>query len=126
MAIKPYYLVRASVILIIKNDKILGVSRRNDFSDMGLPGGKVNIGESFARGAQRELFEETGLRAYGLKPAYMQTTHNKMVVAFLAERIFGTIRSSDEGIVKWCTKEELIAGSFGAYNKALFEHLNLK
>lgn len=51
----------AFVILNYKNE-LLAVSRKNDHSDFGLPGGKLDEGETFFEAALRELFEETGLK----------------------------------------------------------------
>lgn len=52
-----------AVSLIILKDAhtALGISRRNDFTQWGFPGGKVDPGENSVAAICRETFEETGL-----------------------------------------------------------------
>lgn len=50
-------------------EEILGISRRNDFTQWGIPGGKVDPGESNLDAAMREIMEECSLR---LDPVFLQ------------------------------------------------------
>jgi 8-oxo-dGTP diphosphatase len=52
-----------AVSLIILKDAhtALGISRRNDFTQWGFPGGKIDPGEDPVAAICRETFEETGL-----------------------------------------------------------------
>lgn len=46
---------------ISREQKFLVISRRNDTTKWGLPGGKVDPGESNIKAVQRETVEETGM-----------------------------------------------------------------
>lgn len=50
----------AVCVLFINYDHVLSVSRRNDITKWGLPGGKVDPGESAISAAVREVQEEIG------------------------------------------------------------------
>lgn len=60
-----YILAKVSVNIIIKkgNDVIMVQQARPErvYGKWSLPGGKVNIGESFEGAVRREILEETGL-----------------------------------------------------------------
>ena len=52
---------QAAVNLIIKDGLILAITRRHDKTIYGLPGGRVELGETPKEAAIREAYEETGL-----------------------------------------------------------------
>ena len=60
-------------------EEILAISRRNDFTQWGIPGGKVDLGESNIQAAIREIREEVGLclMAHELEPIYVGPCYGK-------------------------------------------------
>ncbi len=57
--------VAATIAVVAREEAVLLVRRANppDQGRWGFPGGKIERGETLAQAAQRELFEETGVRA---------------------------------------------------------------
>jgi ADP-ribose pyrophosphatase YjhB (NUDIX family) len=122
---------RAACIFIIEGDKILATSRKDNPNDFGLLGGKCKEGESFEDAAVRELFEESGFRAYDLHFVFERRDKEFIVKTFMPEKWFGKLPTDEEqkkkgeGRVKWATVEELLEGSFGDYNRNLFKYLGI-
>lgn len=115
----------AAIAIIQKDELILGVSRPDDHANFGLPGGQVEPGETAAQAARREVKEETNLDIDDVvEVPFRHPGRYANVTAFTATAT-GSIVASDEGAVKWCTKDELMAGRYGDYNRALFEFMRL-
>lgn len=113
----------------------LGVSRKTDQNDMGLPGGKADghPRETFHDAMSRELREETGLTVVSMKPlikvAYgdQKTVWSFFVTVkedLIAKPLEEIVNTKEAGRVAWVTREELLAGSFGDYNRQLFTYLD--
>lgn len=63
---KPMFLVGAGVIITDSQSRILLI-KRTDNNKWGLPGGSLELGETFEEAAIREAREETGLLVTGLR-----------------------------------------------------------
>lgn len=77
---------------------------------IAFPGGHVEKGESFTDSVIREIFEETGLmifspRLCGIKD-WCENGVRCIVLLYQAEQFTGTLRSSDEGSVRWVSLAE--------------------
>ena len=108
-------------------DYYLGVSRKDDATAVGFPGGKVELGEAPEQAAVRELAEETGLALtqprqvfVGMCPPGSKDGRSFNTAAYIG-KVSGYIHTTEAGHVEWVSRETLLAGPFGDYNRRLFE-----
>ena len=115
----------AAVMLIIKDGKILAVSRRHNKAMFGLPGGKVEPDETPDQAALRETFEETGVKVSKCEFIFLRDEPKDRpegedfhAYCYYATEWEGEPHDSEEGIVTWLTEEELCGdkGAFADYN----------
>lgn len=120
---------RAAVVLVRRKDgSVLAVSNGDDMEDWNLPGGNRELGDRTAAAtARRELQEETGLIARRLHPIASWMSKGGRVVAFEAESVRGSLRSSEEGKAAWVAPDLVIAPT-STYHKhnALLLRMRLK
>jgi 8-oxo-dGTP pyrophosphatase MutT (NUDIX family) len=104
-------------VILTKEDKILGVTRKYNHSDWGLPGGKLDPGETALQAIVREAKEETGLDIFNVELLDQRVFKDRLVYLFKAEWS-GEIEydPQTEGLCDWVTWKELLEGSFGQYN----------
>lgn len=121
--------IDCSLVLIKHGNKFLGVSRKHDHNDIGLPGGKREQGESFEDCARREATEETDfiITLFQDEPfkgmdmgLYCQT-----YLAEITGKVSQARDPSETGIVDWFDKQAFIDGTFGEYNTKMFKHFGL-
>lgn len=116
--------------LLIENEygEYLCVSRKTDHNQFGLAGGKGEAGETPIETAIRETYEETGVVISNKKlnpilirecGGYKSYSYHVMVTK--SDII---INHNEPHVVKWGTKEDLLNGPFGEYNKIMFETLS--
>lgn len=113
--------VTAACVVVVRDGAILAVSRKDRPGAYGLPGGKVELGESPERAAARELQEETGLHvgANTLTPflTAAELTTGECVTTFAAKDPGGEpFTRPGEGVVCWVGWPALLQGPFGHYN----------
>lgn len=113
-------------ILIIQDDKVLAVARRNNSNDYGLPGGKVDEGETPAQAIIRECREETGLTLTSVQHVFTRFCGSDLAQTFIGK--WEGVPSSQPGEpeCKWVDFDTLLSSpSFGEYNKKLFQAMGL-
>jgi 8-oxo-dGTP pyrophosphatase MutT (NUDIX family) len=119
--------MKASIVLIIENDKILAVSRKDSLNSWGLPGGKAEDGEDEITTASREFLEETGCHVANLRKILVRNHSGYDVSLFGGELVEVCLSHKNaEGCqVDWLTPAELSLGTFSEFNKNMLEELGI-
>lgn len=118
--------ITEAAMAVIFNDEgqVLCVSRKNDWTKFGLPGGKYEeIDANIEAACIREIKEETGLNIYDLQLVFTRTENGFKGYTFIC-KYSGEINHSEPHLVKWGTFDDLINGPFGKYNLELKNILN--
>ena len=120
--------VAVGALLIRANGDVLAASRKNDHNDLGLPGGKLEPGETEHQALVRELLEETGVRAVRYHRLFgMPDPGGYWFVTFLVVEWTGEIESREGASVCWVPPLRMLQPScqFRDYNRDLFAHLGM-
>lgn len=108
----------AGNMIIVQNDMILGVSRKDNHASFGLPGGKSEFGETPKQTAIRETYEETGILVSDCVEVYAAIDQPFLIRCYLALTWEGTPTSKEDGKVKWIQTNDLTCSTsaFPVYN----------
>lgn len=115
----------AHVVIINEEGLVLAVSRKEDHTNFGLPGGKMEDEDqnSPVATAFRETKEETGVYPMGLELIFATHMDGKMGFTYLAKDYHGDIGTNEPHTVEWVPFQRLINGGFGKYNQLVYNSL---
>lgn len=131
---RPLFAPGASVLVVDDREQLL-LLRHGRTGQWVLPGGKLHPGESFGTCAQRELHEETGLRAGRLTPVCLLQgpefryedacgLWDSVGVLYRAEGVTGTLVLPESEIAEarwWAADEVSAAELLGRYTQRAVE-----
>lgn len=121
---------QAGVALIVQDGLILAISRRNDKSLFGLPGGKFDkdAGDRDTKDtAIRETYEETSVIVKDCRQIFQANDHEFVARCYYVLDWEGEPTTSEEGEVGWLTADELLTtkAAFPEYNKHALQAFRL-
>lgn len=102
-----------AMCMVYDGDKVLVQDKIDDeYTGIIFPGGHIENGESIVDGVIREVLEETGLtienpQICGIKNWIDDDGSRYFVFMFKTDKFSGQLRSSDEGEMKWISRDEL-------------------
>lgn len=123
--------IKQAACCLIFNDQgqVLSVSRKDNPMALGLPGGKVDPGETPVESAARELKEETGLVATNLKNVFSSVDSQGFRTTTFSCEILGDMQTNELGVVRWVSPATLanpFSSPFADYNQKMFSKLGIK
>ena len=124
--------------VVIHDDRVLLIKRGKppNQHQWAIPGGKVKPGETLQQAAEREIYEETGIKIRAGKSVFTfeHIEHSEdgrlrahyVVTDLLAEYVSGEIRAqSDAAEAKWFSRHELkITGGINATTRKLLHEIS--
>lgn len=103
--------------------KVLAVSRKDDHTDLNLPGGKVELNEEPFDAIKREVKEETGLDILSCTHIGNFQDDENYVAVYQGQLTGNKIETQESHLVTFCDWSDLFKGTFGKYNKMLYHVL---
>jgi ADP-ribose pyrophosphatase YjhB (NUDIX family) len=127
-----YPLVTVGVLIVGPSERLLLIRTHKWQDRWGVPGGKVDYGETLVAAARREVREETGLELGRIvwAPTHEAVNHPQfhrpahfVLLNFVARSLSETVVLNDEAqAFAWLTPEEALATELNTPTRALVEH----
>jgi 8-oxo-dGTP pyrophosphatase MutT (NUDIX family) len=127
-----YPLVTVGILIVGPSDRLLLIRTHKWQDRWGVPGGKVDYGETLLAAARREVLEETGLELGSIvwAPTHEAVNHPQfhrpahfVLLNFIARSFNERVVLNDEAQAHaWLSLEEALAMDLNAPTRALIEH----
>lgn len=117
-----------SVVFLCINDEdyILAVTRKDDHSDWGMPGGKIENGETPEQAVIREIKEETGYDVVNPTFLFTEKDENGRNCAVFIGNVMGDISFNEPHLVDWVIPIKLVQSkTYGEFNLGTFDKLKI-
>ena len=104
----PLHSVSVAGVVVDRRGCVLIIRRRDD-GEWQIPGGVLELGESFDDGVRREIIEETGVTVHveRLTGAYKNVRRGVVALVFRCSPRSGEAQPTDEASdVRWVTREQ--------------------
>lgn len=131
---RDQYPVAAVGSVVFKDNRILLVKRKNPPAKnlWAIPGGKIKPGERMQEAAEREIFEETGLKIKAGEPVFSfdviehdgdgNIQFHYVIVDLMADYLSGELKASDDASEAcWITRQELSSLSINKMTRFLLK-----
>lgn len=129
-------ITKSAALCVILSDKgrILMVSRPENPSQFGIPGGKVEIGEAPAAAAIREVYEEAGIRLNSDElfflmqktvPSRREPNVEYKTYCYVANSAIRELdyKSTEQLILKWVEPWQIVQPPYAYFNTAVYKEL---
>jgi len=106
--------------VVFKNDRVLMVRRGKPPAEglWAIPGGSVELGETLQKAAEREIFEETGVRIQAAEPVLTfdvldrdeagRVRFHYVIVDLAARFVGGEVRAGDDALeARWVSRRAM-------------------
>lgn len=120
--------------IVFKDDCVLLVKRKNHPAKnmWAIPGGRVKTGEKLQEAAEREIFEETGIRIKAGEPAFVfdvidqddahQIRFHYVIIDLDAQYLSGSPEASDDAEeAGWISRDQIRTLNVNPKTKKLLE-----
>jgi 8-oxo-dGTP pyrophosphatase MutT (NUDIX family) len=122
-------LFAVTIVIFDKSGRILTVARKHNDNDPGLPGGKIDPGESPMDAIIRETLEETGfdISHNSVEEVFRMVDDEDHLIAtyFYPDSVNAELikegRPNGEGYIRWCKYDDLCSdkSTYKNYNRDL-------
>jgi len=123
---------RAACVVVLSSvgdGSVLAITKKDDYANIGLPGGKLEPNEHPRDAAVRECYEETGLMVdkESLIPVYCGPGRTTVSITYLAQTIIGgkLLPANKEGLPMWVNPHMFLkdACAYKHYNIIILKKL---